>query len=260
MGTRPPCRHRCSSARATCMLACVCQPQRTCSWCGFQYILSYLCTAAARLCYDMKEGSRVSPMQLDSSWDAIAKLPAASPGARAQTTNMCYIIFTSGSTGRPKGAVMQHDGVLNNLHSLARCGRAVSGSWHPAWRAVSLSGHSRHPVCAGVCASPAETCSCSARQYHLMCAPHVFDSERSPLHVIYCGGAGDAHLPLARPAASHTRRLPRRLCKSCLARSRAAARCCWRRRAARRTRSTWRAYAAPSASAASCSCLPPWRS
>ena len=67
-------------------------------------------------------------LQLDSSWDKIAKLPAASPGLRAQTTNMCYIIFTSGSTGRPKGAVMQHDGVLNNLHSLARSVCAVACS------------------------------------------------------------------------------------------------------------------------------------
>ena len=74
----------------------------------------------------------MSPLQLDSSWGTIAKLPATSPGPRAQTTNMCYIIFTSGSTGRPKGAVMQHDGVLNNLHSLARCGRAAPCSGHPA--------------------------------------------------------------------------------------------------------------------------------
>ena len=114
------------------MPACVCQPQRMCFWCGFLYATSRLCTAAARLCYDIEEGSRVSPLQLDSSWDMIAKLPATSPGLRAQTTNMCYIIFTSGSTGRPKGAVMQHDGVLNNLRSLARYGRAVPCSWHPA--------------------------------------------------------------------------------------------------------------------------------
>ena len=43
------------------------------------------------------------------------------PPARAHKDSMCYIIFTSGSTGKPKGAVMQHDGVINNLRSLATC-------------------------------------------------------------------------------------------------------------------------------------------
>jgi len=59
--------------------------------------------------------------QVDSQWPEISKLPKESPGARSQSDSMCYIIFTSGSTGRPKGAVMQHNGVINNLGSLAAC-------------------------------------------------------------------------------------------------------------------------------------------
>ena len=70
-------------------------------------------------CLLWTDGGR--PDQVDCQWQEISKLPKESPGARAQSDSMCYIIFTSGSTGRPKGAVMQHNGVINNLGSLAAC-------------------------------------------------------------------------------------------------------------------------------------------
>ncbi len=53
---------------------------------------------------------------MDEERDALAELPSASVGERANARNMCYIIFTSGSTGRPKGAVLQHDSAVNFLH------------------------------------------------------------------------------------------------------------------------------------------------
>ena len=86
------------------------------------------CAVACPECWGEPARTRQphAPAQVDTQWPAIAQLPGTSPGARARDDSMCYIIFTSGSTGRPKGAVMQHNGVLNNLYSLA------SYALHPA--------------------------------------------------------------------------------------------------------------------------------
>ena len=72
-------------------------------------------------------------IQVDTQWDSVAGEPAASLGARATASNMCYIIFTSGSTGRPKGTVLQHNSVINYLLGMVRCARLATG---PAYRSL----------------------------------------------------------------------------------------------------------------------------
>ncbi|MGW6055201.1 amino acid adenylation domain-containing protein [Streptomyces sp. NPDC055189] len=52
---------------------------------------------------------------LEEQADALAQLPAASLGLKADPESDAYIIFTSGSTGRPKGVMVPHRGLANHV-------------------------------------------------------------------------------------------------------------------------------------------------
>ncbi|MDQ6763597.1 MAG: amino acid adenylation domain-containing protein, partial [Bacteroidota bacterium] len=54
-------------------------------------------------------------IELDNSWEEIAKEPAVNPKNKITPDNLAYVIYTSGSTGKPKGAMNEHRGILNRL-------------------------------------------------------------------------------------------------------------------------------------------------
>ncbi len=52
---------------------------------------------------------------LDSDWEEIAELSAATPINALTPDNLAYVIYTSGSTGTPKGAMNTHRAISNRL-------------------------------------------------------------------------------------------------------------------------------------------------
>ena len=178
-------------------------------------------------------------MQVDTQWASVADEPATSLGARATATNMCYITFTSGSTGRPKGTVLQHNSVINYLLGMVRC---VCPPTEPAHRSLADS------MC--VCASASHQslarrmCACAPGDWVL--GRTTSSCRRSPSALTRpcrCNSLSSACVAWGghvKPAA-HASKLPAGACRSCSVHWRAAASWCWQPRAARRTRSTWRA-------------------
>ncbi|WP_420124961.1 amino acid adenylation domain-containing protein, partial [Longimicrobium sp.] len=59
--------------------------------------------------------SKLSALEVDAAWDAIARESAENPAPDVTPSNVAYVIYTSGSTGRPKGVMNQHRGVVNRL-------------------------------------------------------------------------------------------------------------------------------------------------
>jgi len=55
---------------------------------------------------------------LDSDWDAIAQQPDENLLSAATPENLVYLVYTSGSTGNPKGVAVEHQQLLNYLHSI----------------------------------------------------------------------------------------------------------------------------------------------
>ena len=61
-------------------------------------------------------GTGSTPVDLDSSWEAIAARATRIRRARIGPGNLAYILYTSGSTGQPKGVMVQHRGLCNAIH------------------------------------------------------------------------------------------------------------------------------------------------
>src|SRR5690606_428392 len=55
-------------------------------------------------------------IRLDADAAAFATQPASDPVPVATPTNLAYVIYTSGSTGRPKGVMIEHRGLVSNIH------------------------------------------------------------------------------------------------------------------------------------------------
>jgi amino acid adenylation domain-containing protein/non-ribosomal peptide synthase protein (TIGR01720 family) len=55
---------------------------------------------------------------LDTQWDAIAEQQDENPPSEATPENLVYVVYTSGSTGKPKGVAVEHQQLLNYLHSI----------------------------------------------------------------------------------------------------------------------------------------------
>ncbi|MDJ0658850.1 MAG: amino acid adenylation domain-containing protein [Crocosphaera sp.] len=57
-------------------------------------------------------------IDLDKDWQIIAQYSDENPQIQLTSKNLAYIIFTSGSTGQPKGVAIEHQQLLNYLHSI----------------------------------------------------------------------------------------------------------------------------------------------
>jgi len=57
-------------------------------------------------------------IDLERSWEEIAKESEESPSVRLEGDNLAYVIYTSGSTGKPKGVLIGHHSLANS--TLAR--------------------------------------------------------------------------------------------------------------------------------------------
>ncbi|MGH7999038.1 MAG: amino acid adenylation domain-containing protein, partial [Brasilonema sp.] len=55
---------------------------------------------------------------LDSDWEVIDKEASENPTTKVKPENLVYVIYTSGSTGVPKGVAVEHQQLLNYLHSI----------------------------------------------------------------------------------------------------------------------------------------------
>ncbi|MBR8840561.1 MAG: amino acid adenylation domain-containing protein [Stigonema ocellatum SAG 48.90 = DSM 106950] len=55
---------------------------------------------------------------LDTDWNAIAQQPDENLLSQATPENLVYVVYTSGSTGQPKGVAVEHQQLLNYLHSI----------------------------------------------------------------------------------------------------------------------------------------------
>ncbi len=60
----------------------------------------------------------VNVIAIDSSNDAIKKMPAENPDVLISSRNMAYIIYTSGSTGKPKGVMVEHQAIADHCFGL----------------------------------------------------------------------------------------------------------------------------------------------
>ena len=152
------------------------------------------------------------PAQVDTQRQAISQLSGASPGERARGDSMCYIIFTSGSTGRPKGAVMQHDGVLNNLHSLARYPLLVIVV------AVEAASTLRAFVLTVACWHGCRRLEFSTEDVFLQRTPISFDVSVASMRSKRSACCQPVTtVPVSKAVRSDRMRVRRRPCRSCLA-------------------------------------------
>ena len=55
---------------------------------------------------------------LDSQWSIIQPESEANLNCIVRGNNLAYVIYTSGSTGKPKGVAIEHQQILNYLHSI----------------------------------------------------------------------------------------------------------------------------------------------
>lgn len=63
--------------------------------------------------------SKAAPIVcLNTEWDAIAQQQDENPPSEATPENLVYVVYTSGSTGKPKGVAVEHQQLLNYLHSI----------------------------------------------------------------------------------------------------------------------------------------------
>mgnify|MGYP000206041046 CR=1 FL=1 len=93
-------------------------PQDRLAWmlgdAGVQFLLTHA-SVAGRL-----PAAAAQQVLLDTDWDRIAQEVdsdlADGPGAQ----DLAYVIYTSGSTGRPKGVLLEHLGLANLAHLMAR--------------------------------------------------------------------------------------------------------------------------------------------
>src|SRR5690606_10335518 len=70
----------------------------------------------AAACAALPASAARHPIRLDADAAAFATQPASDPVPVATPTNLAYVIYTSGSTGRPKGVMIEHRGLINNIH------------------------------------------------------------------------------------------------------------------------------------------------
>ncbi len=72
----------------------------------------------------LEEKLQVRPpaiVRLDSDWQEIARMSAASAGLPpSERHNRAYVLYTSGSTGKPKGVEIPHSAIVNFLLSVQR--------------------------------------------------------------------------------------------------------------------------------------------
>ena len=61
---------------------------------------------------------RLQVVFVDRDWPLIAQQSERNPDKRATARNLAYVIYTSGSTGQPKGVQIEHQSVINCLHSM----------------------------------------------------------------------------------------------------------------------------------------------
>ena len=57
-------------------------------------------------------------VEIDTGWPTISRQPTTNIPILGKPTNLIYVIYTSGSTGKPKGVQIQHQSVVNFLHSM----------------------------------------------------------------------------------------------------------------------------------------------
>ena len=55
---------------------------------------------------------------LDSDWDKISQESTENPTSEVTPSNLIYLIYTSGSTGKQKGVAVEHQQLINYLHSI----------------------------------------------------------------------------------------------------------------------------------------------
>lgn len=55
---------------------------------------------------------------LDSNWEANKSEVSENPTSEVRPENLVYTIYTSGSTGKPKGVLVEHQQLINYLHSI----------------------------------------------------------------------------------------------------------------------------------------------
>ncbi|NET17752.1 MAG: AMP-binding protein, partial [Okeania sp. SIO1H6] len=55
---------------------------------------------------------------LDAEWEIVAQEASDNPSNEVTPENLVYTIYTSGSTGEPKGVAIEHQQLLNYLHSI----------------------------------------------------------------------------------------------------------------------------------------------
>jgi amino acid adenylation domain-containing protein len=57
-------------------------------------------------------------VEIDTGWPTISRQPTTDIPVVGKPINLIYVIYTSGSTGKPKGVQIQHQSVVNFLHSM----------------------------------------------------------------------------------------------------------------------------------------------
>ncbi len=67
---------------------------------------------------DIVNQEQLSVINLDTKWEIISQESNINPSSNVSNNHLAYILFTSGSTGKPKGVAIEHQQIVNYVHSI----------------------------------------------------------------------------------------------------------------------------------------------